>query len=182
MNTQELQGWLEARLPDGLRAAPPEITLYEDELVVVLAGRAVAPAELPQEERRAAEERRIAELREETRPLRMRLARDLQAALGRPVAWGLRVGATEELFTSRTAPVMTRLGRAERELLDTLVAAGVAETRSAALGYVVRAFAAEHGEWLAEMRAAIAQMHAVRARLKLSRRSGPPGEVRRKKE
>ncbi|GAB4210644.1 MAG: hypothetical protein OHK0022_44070 [Roseiflexaceae bacterium] len=174
MNTQELQRWLEERLPEELRAAPPEITLYDDELVVVLSGAGVVPAALPEDERRTAEERRIGELREESRPLRMRLARDLQAATGRPVAWGMRVGTSEELFTSRTVPVMTRLGRAERELLDTLVAAGVAETRSAALGYVVRAFAAEHGEWLAEMRAAITQMHAVRARLKLSRRSGPP--------
>lgn len=174
MDTQELQGWLEARLPEELRAAPPEIRLYDDEMVVLLTSAALVSAGPSAEERRTAEERRIDELREETRPLRIRLARDLQAAAGRPVAWGLRIGATEVLFTSRTVPVMTRLGRAERELLDTLVAAGVAETRSAALGYVVRAFAAEHSEWLADMRAAIAQMHSVRGRLKLSRRSGPP--------
>jgi hypothetical protein len=69
---------------------------------------------------------------------------------------------------------MTRLGRAERDVLDTLVAAGVADTRSSALAYAVRAFAAEHAEWLAEVRSAIAQVDQVRARLKLTRRAGAP--------
>jgi hypothetical protein len=69
---------------------------------------------------------------------------------------------------------MTRLARAEREVLDTLVAAGVAETRSSALAYVVRAFAAEHAEWLAEVREAIAQVHEIRSRLKITSRPGAP--------
>ena len=69
---------------------------------------------------------------------------------------------------------MTRLGRAERDVLDTLVGAGVADTRSSALAYAVRAFAAEHADWLAEVREALAQVEQVRARLKLTRRSGAP--------
>lgn len=166
MDEQTLQTWLQSRLPPELLAAPPELSFYEDELVIVLC--AAAPAGGP------AEQELIDHLRKQTRPLRVRLAREIQAAVGQPVAWGMRAGATEELFTSRSAPVMTRLGRAERELLDTLVAAGVAETRSAALGYVVRAFAREHAEWLAEMRAALEQVRQVRARLALSPRRGPP--------
>jgi hypothetical protein len=74
-------------------------------------------------------------------------------------------------------PVMTRLGRTERDVLDTLVAAGVADTRSAALAYAVRAFAAEHTDWLAEVREAIAQVDQVRARLTLTRRAGAPAVV-----
>jgi hypothetical protein len=98
----------------------------------------------------------------------------MQEIVGRPVAWGMRVGDTTALFTTRSAPVMTRLGRAERDVLDTLVAAGVADTRSSALAYTVRAFAAEHADWLAEVRAAIEQVEQVRSRLKLTRRSGAP--------
>jgi hypothetical protein len=173
MNDQELQAWLQGRLPPELLAAPPEPRFYEDELVIVLHS-AGPPDGLAGQERREAEQRQIEDLRARTRPLRIRLAREIQAASGLPVAWAIRAGATEELFTSRSAPVMTRLGRAERELLDTLVAAGVAETRSAALGYVVRAFAKEHADWLAEMRAALVQVEQVRARLKLSPRRGPP--------
>src|SRR5262249_4692195 len=131
-------------------------------------------AEGGEDERRAAEQRLIAQGREETRPLRMKLARELQKLVGRPVAWGMRAGGSEALFTTRSAPVMTRLGRAERDVLDTLVAAGVADTRSSALAYTVRAFAAEHADWLAEVRAAIEQVDQVRARLKLIRRSGAP--------
>jgi hypothetical protein len=58
--------------------------------------------------------------------------------------------------------------------LDTLVAAGVADTRSSALAYVVRAFNVEHAAWLAEVREAIAQVEQVRSRLTLSRRTGAP--------
>jgi hypothetical protein len=178
MNTTELQSWVQERAPVNLLAGPPETTLYEDEVVIVLPlAAAGTDAELPDEERRAAERRLIARRREETRPWRMKLARELQAKLGRPVAWGMRVGESQLLFTTRSAPVMTRLGRAEREVLDTLVAAGVADTRSAALAYAVRAFAAEHIDWLAEVREAIAQVEQVRSRLHLTRRAGAPTVV-----
>ena len=50
------------------------------------------------------------------------------------VAWGAVAGDTHELFTTLSAPVMTRLRQAERQVLDTLVAAGVARSRSDALG------------------------------------------------
>jgi len=132
---------------------------------------------LAEEEQRAAEHALIARRREETRPWRMKLARELQPQLGRSVAWGMRAGESEALFSTRSVPVMTRLGRTERDVLDTLVAAGVADTRSAALAYAVRAFAAEHTDWLAEVREAIAQVDQVRARLKLTRRAGAPAVV-----
>ncbi|HEX9371800.1 MAG TPA: hypothetical protein VF897_12380 [Roseiflexaceae bacterium] len=175
MNTGELQNWLREHLPANLLVGPPEMTIYDDEAVIVLPlATAELDAGLGGEERRRAEERQIAQRREETRPLRMKLARELQSQLGRPVAWGMRAGGSEALFTTRSTPVMTRLGRAEREVLDTLMAAGVADTRSSALAYAVRAFAAEHADWLAEVREAIAQVEQVRARLKLTRRHGAP--------
>lgn len=175
MNASEIAQWVQGQVPAVLLGGPPEVALYEDEAVVLLPLAAdPAHAELGADERRRAEYAQIAQRREETRPLRMKLARELQKQLGVPVAWGMRAGGSEALFTTRSAPVMTRLGRAERDVLDTLVAAGVADTRSSALAYAVRAFAAEHADWLAEVRAAIAQVDQVRARLKLTRRAGAP--------
>jgi len=165
MREDDLLNLLARRLPPDLAAAPPEIRRYPDELVLVLrldGHSGVEPQAL------------IARRREETRALRMEIARELERATGLPVAWGMRVDGHEVLFTTRTVPVMTRLGRAEREVLDTLVAAGVADTRSSALAYTVRAFAAEHAEWLAEVRTAIAEVERVRSRLRLRPRKGPP--------
>ena len=175
MKTNELQSWIQERAPANLLAGPPEIAIYDDEVVIVLP---LVTAELDDaltgEERPAAERNLIARRREETRPWRMKQARELQSRLGRSVAWGMRAGASEALFSTRSVPVMTRLGRTERDVLDTLVAAGVADTRSAALAYAVRAFAAEHPDWLDEVRQAIAQVDQVRGRLKLTRRPGVP--------
>ena len=175
MKLEELQRRIQERLPAQLLAGAPEISVYDDEVVVVVPIAADSlHSSLPDDERRDAALRLIGRRRDETRSLRMKLARDVQEVAGRPVAWGMRVGDTTALFTTRSAPVRTRLGRAERDVLDTLVAAGVAETRSSALAYTVRAFAVEHTDWLAEVRAAIEQVEQVRARLKLTRRSGAP--------
>lgn len=175
MQTAEIQTWLAEQLPHELTAAPPEVRLYDDELVVTLQ---VAPPAADNGDEGELEQRLIARLRETSRPLRMQLARDLQHRLHVPVAWGMRCGATETIFTSRTVPVMTRLNRREREVLDTLVAAGVAETRSAALAYTVRAFAEAHGEWLDEVGIVIEQVQQVRSKLKVRRGAGAPAVTR----
>lgn len=173
MQVAELQEWLQARLPETLVSQPPHITIYGDEVLIILHINATVPVENA-EERSRAEQALIAQQREATRSMRMKLAKELQGMLRQPVAWGMRVGHSEMLFTTRSVPVMTRLGRAERDVLDTLVAAGVADTRSSALAYTVRAFAVEHANWLAEVRQALEQVEQVRARLKLSRRAGAP--------
>ncbi len=164
---EELLSLLTRRLPADLLAAPPELRRYPDELLLVL--RLAPPTDEPETAHAL-----ITRRREETRPLRVELARELERITGLPVAWGMRVGTVESLFTTRTTPVMTRLGRGEREVLDTLVAAGVADTRSSALAYAVRAFAAEHAEWIGEVRLAIAEVDRVRGRLKVRPRKGPP--------
>ncbi|MCG8351634.1 MAG: hypothetical protein MI924_28030 [Chloroflexales bacterium] len=173
MQVEELQQWLQSKLPATLTAMPPRIKIYSDEVVIVL-----YPNEAPMPDdsidQRSAEQALIAYQRELTRSLRMRLADEIQKKLRLPVAWGMRIGESEVLFTTRTIPVMTRLGRIERDVLDTLVAAGVAETRSSALAYTVRAFAAEHADWLAEVSQVIEQVRQVRSRLKVARRQGVP--------
>jgi hypothetical protein len=166
MNNEELQSWLAQHLPVALAAGPPQVRRYDDELVIIL--QIVPPADLGETHAL------IARMREESRSLRMQLAGELERSQKLPIAWGMRAGNTEMIFTSRTVPVMTRLARAERDVLDTLVSAGVAETRSSALAYTVRAFAAEHGEWLADVRQAIAEVERVRSRLRTRPRKGPP--------
>jgi hypothetical protein len=166
MNNEELQSWVAQRLPPALAAGPPQVRRYDDELVIML--QVTPPADAGDAAAL------IARLREESRSLRIQLASELERSQKLPVAWGIRAGHAEFIFTSRTAPVMTRLARAERDILDTLVAAGVAETRSSALAYTVRTFAAEHGEWLAEVRQAIAEVERVRSRLRTRPRKGPP--------
>jgi hypothetical protein len=80
------------------------------------------------------------------------------------VSWGVQCGDTRELFTTLSAPVMTRLRQPQRQVLDTLVDSGVARSRSEALVWCVR-LVGEHAEsWLAELRQAMEQVEDLRAR------------------
>ena len=82
---------------------------------------------------------------------------------GRKVAWGARCGSAEQIFTSLSVPVMTRLRQNERQVLDTLVDAGVARSRSDALAWCVR-LVGEHAEdWLSRLREAMQAVEQVRA-------------------
>ena len=75
----------------------------------------------------------------------MRIAEDAERRTGRKVAWGARCGDERQVFTSLSVPVMTRLRMPERQVLDTLVGAGVARSRSDALGWCVRLVARPPG-------------------------------------
>ena len=66
------------------------------------------------------------------------------------------------LFTHLAVPVMTRLRQPERLVLDTLVAAGVARSRSEALAWSVRLVGRNAEEWLGELRQAMEQVERVR--------------------
>jgi hypothetical protein len=67
------------------------------------------------------------------------------------------------LFTHIAVPVMTRLRQSERRVLDTLVDAGVARSRSDALAWCVRLVDEHADEWLAKLREAMAQVDDLRA-------------------
>jgi hypothetical protein len=68
------------------------------------------------------------------------------------------------MFTTLSVPVMTRLRQPERLVLDTLVDAGVARSRSEALAWAVR-LVGEHGaQWLGELKQAMATVDELRAR------------------
>ena len=75
-----------------------------------------------------------------------------------------------------SVPVMTRLRQPERIVLDTLVDAGVARSRSDALAWAVRLVGRHADEWLAELRAAMARVDDLRAKGPTASARGRPTE------
>jgi hypothetical protein len=157
----EVAGWFAGRLPDGWFTGPVELAIDRDEITVV--GTLPEP-EVTEGDAGAARAGRIARFREETREQRMAIADAAQARYGRSVAWGAACGDTRELFTTLSVPVMTRLRQAERLVLDTLVDAGVARSRSEALSWAVRLVGQHADEWLGQLRDAMASVEEVRSR------------------
>ena len=82
---------------------------------------------------------------------------------GRKVAWGAACGDTRQVLTRLAVPVMTRLRQGERQVLDTLVEAGVARSRSEALDWCVRLVGQHEGEGIADLRAALVAVQQARA-------------------
>ena len=58
---------------------------------------------------------------------------------------------------------MTRLRFGERAVLDTLIDAGVARSRSEALAWCVRLVERNQGEWIDQLREALAHVEKARA-------------------
>ena len=157
----EVSGWFAGRLPDGWFTGPVELVIDRDEITVV--GRLPEP-DAGEGDPAAARAGRIGRFREETREQRMTIADAAQERYGRSVAWGASCGDVREVFTNLSVPVMTRLRQADRLVLDTLVDAGVARSRSEALVWAVRLVGRHADEWLGELRAAMASVEEVRAR------------------
>jgi|SRR5579884_1811040 len=158
--SDDITSWLTGRLPDDWFTEAPEVTVDRDEILVV--GRlaaATGDGGLQSE----AEAGRIARFREDTRERRMQIAREAEHRYDRKVAWGAACGDTKQVFTSLSVPVMTRLRQPERRVLDTLVDAGVARSRSDALAWAVRLVGKHTEDWLAQLRAAMADVERVRA-------------------
>jgi len=161
----ELQAWFARRLPGGWFEGPPEVTCDNDEILVVgsLAPPSIA-SEATDQERATAEASCIDRFREDTREQRMSIAEQAQSLLGRKVSWGVRCGSTSRHFTTASVPVMTRLRMAERLVLDTLIDAGVARSRSEALAWCVRLVGRNEAEWIAELRSAFHHVESVRSK------------------
>lgn len=157
----EVAGWFAGRLPDDWFTGPVELTIDRDEITVV--GQLAEP-EAGDGDPAAARTGRIARFREETRGKRMAIADAAQERYGRSVAWGASCGDIGEIFTNVSMPVMTRLRQRERLVLDTLVDAGVARSRSEALVWAVRLVGQHTEEWLTELRAAMESVEEVRGR------------------
>ena len=133
---------------------------------IIIIGEIVAPelpADADEASTQAAIAGRISRFREDTREQRIAVAREAQARYGRTVAWGARIGDTETVFTTIATPVMTRLRQSERQVLDTLVDAGVARSRSDALSWAVKLVGEHTDEWLSSLRSAMADVDTLRA-------------------
>jgi hypothetical protein len=168
----EIRGWCLGRLPDGWFAEPPEVTVDREEITVVgqlppvteeaaEAGEAAGTAgEAGADALAAGRSRRF---REETREERIGIAREAERRFGRKVSWGVVSEGRKVMFTTLSVPVMTRLRQAERRVLDTLVDAGVARSRSDALAWCVRLVGEHEDSWLSALREALRQVEQVRA-------------------
>jgi len=164
--------WFAGRLPGEWFTGAPTIEIDRDEIVLIGTLRPAGPADEEQpadteapaaEVPRATQEGQVARFRESTRPARMQIAQEAQARFGRTVSWGVQLGEERILFTHQAVPVMTRLRQPERQVLDTLIDAGVARSRSDALAWTVKLAGTHAEEWLAELREAMAKVDDLRS-------------------
>lgn len=177
---QDVQAWFIGRLPDDWFKGAPEVTIDRDEILVVGAidePAAAAPQPTDGEgtdqvdeqpaalgdPRHVARLSRVEAFREDTRDKRMAIAREAETLWGRKVSWGVRCGPDEVLFTTASAPVMTRLRMEERAVLDTLIEAGVARSRSEALAWCVRLVRRNQEPWIEQLRSAVSGVAQARA-------------------
>jgi hypothetical protein len=157
--------WFAGRLPEGWFDGDPTVTIDREEITVV--GKLPESQAAGKEESEARATGRASRFREETRSERMRIADEAQDRYGRKVSWGVEVASTTGteriLFTHIAVPVMTRLKQPERQVLDTLVDAGVARSRADALAWSVKLVGEHAEEWLAKLRDAMTAVDDLRA-------------------
>ena len=161
---EQVRRWFHARLPGGWFTGQPEILADREEITVI----GQLPDDGEPETGDGAEEDAIVagrsrRFREETREARVVIAREAERLFGRSVSWGVICEGRKVMFTTLSIPVMTRLRQAERRVLDTLVDAGVARSRSEALAWCVRLVGEHEDAWLAALRDALRHVEKVRA-------------------
>jgi hypothetical protein len=189
----QIRGWFIGRLPDDWFTGAPEIVIDREEVTVIgqlppaagagtppapaagagtpsgpAAGEAEATGSEDGATRSEAESDAMAlgrsrRFREETRNSRIEIAREAEHAFGRKVSWGVISEGRKVMFTTLSVPVMTRLRQSERRVLDTLVDAGVARSRSDALAWCVRLVGEHEDSWLSDLREALRHVEQVRA-------------------
>lgn len=161
---EEIKGWFAGRLPDEWFEGPPEVDADREEILVIGTIPDVGlGADAGADALSAARTARIERFREDTRRQRMAIADEAQHRFRRKVSWGARCGDLEAHFTTLALPVMTRLRKRERAVLDTLVSSGVARSRSHALAWCVRLVGENQEEWISKLREALGEVEKVRA-------------------
>ncbi|MEU9179443.1 hypothetical protein AB0C90_21805 [Streptomyces sp. NPDC048550] len=146
--SEQLRKWFADRLPVDVYESLVDVAVDREEITVVGA--------IPATES-------VKEFRERTREQRIEVAREAEELYRRKVAWAVQAGDDRVLFTHLAVPVMTRLRQPERQVLDTLVAGGVARSRADALAWCVRLVGRNTDEWLTELRDSLAKVQQVRA-------------------
>lgn len=154
VTTEGLTEWFTAALPTGWFVDGPTVRHDDDEILVT--------GDLGPPGAGLTHHQQIGAFREATREQRMQIADEAQERFRRTVSWGASCGDTEARFTSLNAPAMTRLRLEERAVLDTLIDAGVARSRSEALAWCVRLVGRHEARWIADLRAATETVRTVR--------------------
>ncbi|WP_327251752.1 hypothetical protein [Streptomyces sp. NBC_01244] len=145
---EQLRTWFAEHLPVDVYTSLLSVTVDREEITVVGA--------IPDNES-------VAAFRERTREQRMDVAREAEELYRRKVSWAARSGEEQTLFTHLAVPVMTRLRQPERQVLDTLVAGGVARSRADALAWCVRLVGRNTDTWLTDLRESLDRVQQVRA-------------------
>jgi hypothetical protein len=146
--TSDIQRFFDDKVPKDWFTGPPSIVSDDDEIHFV----GVLPPGVG-----------VDTFRERTRPERMTIAQEAESRFGRTVSWGVDREGITTMFTTQSTPVMTRLRLPERAILDTLIDAGVAKSRSDALAWCVRLVGRHQAEWLADLREALIGVEQARA-------------------
>jgi hypothetical protein len=154
--------WFASRIPADWGAKGLEVAVDQDEILVVV--------DLGEEH---ADLKSLRLFREATRDERMAIAIDAEKHFSAKVSWGARAGDMLVTFTTYSIPVMTRLRMSERQVLDTLINAGVARSRSDALAWCVRLVGENEKDWIEALRSAFEAVAAERERGPASRRRQP---------
>jgi chloramphenicol 3-O-phosphotransferase len=145
--TSDIQRFFEDKVPGDWFAGPSAIESDDDEIHYV----GILPPGVG-----------VDTFRERTRPERMAIAQEAESRFGRKVSWGVERDGVTTMFTTQTTPVMTRLRLPERTVLDTLIDAGVARSRSDALAWCVRLVGRHQAEWLTDLREALVGVEQAR--------------------
>jgi hypothetical protein len=159
-SADDAEGWLAGRLPDDWFVSSPEVIIDREEISII--GELSRPEPADEQGREAAVEGRISRFREDTRDERVAIAQEMEGRYGRSVAWGVKIGDSTQLFTHIAVPAMTRLRQPERRVLDTLVDAGIARSRSDALAWCVKLVGSHSDEWLGQLREAMSEVDKLR--------------------
>jgi hypothetical protein len=163
VSTADVSAWFAGRLPKEWTATGPKIDVDREEITVWVSVPEVDLGDEATEDARVeAAAGRISGWREDTREQRIAIASEAQRRFGRTVSWGAVSGEHQGLFTHLAVPVMTRLRQPQRQVLDTLVEAGVARSRADALQWCVRLVGKHEDEWLADLRSAMEKVQEVR--------------------
>ena len=161
---EEIRGWFAGRVPKEWFTGAPEVTGDREEILIV---GTLPDVEVEKDASAAtvaaARAGRIKQFREDTREARIRIALEAEHKFRHKVSWGATCGEETELFTTLSMPVMTRLQMPERQVLDTLVNAGVARSRSHALAWCVRLVGENEDEWIQKLREALTSVQQVRS-------------------
>jgi hypothetical protein len=136
-----LTAWFTERIPPGWLAGPIEVDVDREEALVVLPLSKTYDG---------------GGFREATRGERIKVAQQAEETFGLRISWGTSKDGRRQLYTTVRTPVTVPLAMRERQILDGLVAAGVASDRTEAVAWCIRLVGHHEADWLRDLRDAVA--------------------------